>query len=88
MWRAPRAASLMSLTTSSGCDTMGTWLEAISKVVAPIRWANKRSALGGIASSFLATRYHDGSVFQAGVPITSPSAVTDNGCCTAYMTLA
>ena len=43
-------------------------------VVAPIRAANCCSASGGMASSFCATRYQDGSDFQAGTPITSVKA--------------
>ena len=57
-------------------------------VVASIRCAKRRSASGGIASSLLATAYQQGRAFQAGVPITSPSADADKGCCTAYITLA
>src|SRR6185437_4863281 len=30
----------------------------------------------------------DGSVFQAGTPITSPKAEVASGCCTAYITVA
>ncbi|HEY1625200.1 MAG TPA: hypothetical protein VGG16_15515, partial [Streptosporangiaceae bacterium] len=64
------AALLISAATSSGWDTIATWLEATSMVVAPMRLANIRSASGGIAWSSVATRYHDGSDFQAGTPIT------------------
>jgi len=46
---------------------MATCPEAISTVVAPMRLANWRSASGGIASSFWATRYQDGRDFQAGI---------------------
>jgi len=60
------AAVLMSLATSSGWETIATWLEGTSMVVAPMRLANRRSASGGIASSCVATRYQDGSDFQAG----------------------
>src|SRR5258708_35782748 len=86
--RTACAADSISLVTSSGWETIATWLDATSTAVAPIRLANKRSTSGGIASSFLATMYHDGSDFHAGVPIFSPSALADNGCCTAYMILA
>src|SRR6266516_3936016 len=82
------AADSMSWATSPGWETIGTWLEGISTVVAPMREANCRSASGGIASSSAATRYQDGSVFQAGTPITSPNADAASGCCTAYITLA
>jgi len=43
------AAVSMSLTTSSGWETIGTWLVGTSTVVAPMRLANTRSASGGIA---------------------------------------
>src|ERR1700745_704677 len=78
----------MSCATSPGWETIGTWLEGISTVMAPVRAANWRSASGGIAWSAVATRYQDGSVFQAGTPITSPEAEVASGCCTAYITLA
>src|SRR6201993_4922894 len=78
----------MSWATSPGWETIGTWLEGISTVVAPMRLANRRSASGGIAWSSAATRYQDGSVFQAGTPITSPKTELASGCCTAYITLA
>src|SRR3984885_2265782 len=78
----------MSCVTSPGWETIATWLEGISTVVAPMRLANKRSASGGSASSSVATRYQDGSVFQAGTPIASPKADMARGCCTAYITVA
>src|SRR3984893_17688543 len=78
----------MSWATSPGCETIATWLEGISTVVAPMRLANMRSASGGSAWSSAATRYQDGSAFQAGTPVTSWKADADNACCTAYMTLA
>ena len=70
-----------------GRDTIGTWLEAISTVVAPIRWAKWRSASGGIASSSVppGTR-RAGPPCRA--PITSPSAASAIGCWTACMTRA
>src|SRR6266487_5423599 len=79
------AADSMSRATSSGWDTMATWLEGTSIVVAPMRLANSRSASGGIASSSLATRYQVGWDFQAGTPITSVKAEPARACCTAYM---
>ncbi len=53
------AAAVISCVTSSGWDTIATWLEATSMVVAPIRLANIRSASGGIAWSRAATMDHD-----------------------------
>jgi hypothetical protein len=46
----------MSCTTSSGWDTIATWLDGISTVAAPMRAANWRSASGAIASSWAATK--------------------------------
>src|SRR6187401_581203 len=82
------AAVLTSIVTSSGCDTIATWLVGTSTVVAPMRLANCRSASGGIAWSPSATMYQEGSDLQAGTPMTSPRADPASGCCTAYMTLA
>src|SRR5689334_12146347 len=78
----------MSWATSPGWETIGTWLDEISTVVAPMRLANMRSASGGSAWSSAATRYQDGSDFQAGTPITSPKAEVARACCTAYITFA
>src|SRR2546427_11464763 len=87
---APTAAAAFSISsaTSSGWETIATWLDGISTVVAPIRDANMRSASGGIASSFCATRYQVGSDFHAGAAITSVNADDASGCCTAYITPA
>src|SRR5712691_9560675 len=82
------AAVLMSCTTSCGGETIATWLDGTSTVVAPMRLANRRSASGGSACSSAATIYQVGSAFQAGTPITSWKADADKACCTAYMTLA
>jgi Methyladenine glycosylase len=87
---APTAAAAFSIksTTSSGWETIATWLEGISTVVAPTRDANMRSASGGIASSFCATRYQAGSDRHAGTPMTSVKAEDASGCCAAYNTRA
>src|SRR5258708_38926234 len=82
------AAVLMSWATSSGCETIATWLDGTSTVVAPMRLAKWRSASGGIAWSSVATRYQDGSDFQAGMPITSANVEPASACCTACITLA
>src|SRR5476649_1861955 len=87
-YATPSTAASMSATTSSGCDTIATWLDGTPTVVAPIRSANERSASGGMASSFSATMYQVGNDFQAGVPITSPRVDAESGCCTANMTFA
>src|SRR5258705_13034389 len=85
---AALAASTMSSVTSAGCDTIATWLDGTSTVVAPMRLANWRSASGGIASSFCATRCQLGCDFQAGSPMTVSNVLIAIGCCTAYMTRA
>lgn len=46
--RTASAAVSMSVSTSSGWETMATWFVDVSMVVAPIRLANNRSASGGI----------------------------------------
>src|ERR1700744_92717 len=78
----------MSRATSAGWETIATWLDGISTGVAPIRAADCRPAAGGRAWSSAATRYQDGSVFQAGTPITSPKADMASGCCTGGVTRA
>src|ERR1700677_2933599 len=78
----------MSPATSLGWETIATWLDGISTVVAPMRVANRRSASGGSASSSAATRYQEGSVFQAGTPITSSNIDMAIGCCPAYIGFA
>src|ERR1700722_15071745 len=79
---APAVAAAVSIrsATSVGWETIATWLEGAPTVVAPIRAANRRSASGGIASSFWATRYQDGSHLHAGVPITSVNAEEASAC--------
>src|SRR5260221_12819154 len=82
------AAALMSCTTSSGWETIATWLDGTSMGVAPIRLANRRWAAGGSAWSSTGASYQDGSAFQAAIPIMSWKADAASACCTAYMTLA
>jgi hypothetical protein len=48
-----------------------------------MRWANWRSASGRIASSPVATMYHEGLDLQAGSPMTSSKVLNEMGCCTA-----
>src|SRR3989442_8438201 len=82
------AAVWMSRTTSLACETMATWLEWTSTVSASMRLANRRWASGGMASSFVATRYQAGSDFQAGTSITSVNVLAASGCWTANITRA
>src|SRR5260370_3359607 len=79
------AAVVMSWATSAGWETMATWLDGTSMVVAPMRLANSRSASGGMAWAWVATRYQQGSDFQAGTPISSVNVEPARGCCTAYI---
>src|SRR5215468_10701120 len=39
----------MTSSTKSGWDNLGTWLLSVSKIVAPIRFATKRSNSGGMS---------------------------------------
>src|SRR5712691_10022079 len=66
-WTA-RAALRIRSVTAPGWETMAAWDELIWTVRACIRAAMKRSAAGGIAWSWLATRYQEGMVLQAGTP--------------------
>lgn len=59
------AAAVISCVTSAGWETMATWLEGTSMVVAPMRLANARSASGGMAWSCVATRYQGRLLDQA-----------------------
>jgi len=63
------AAFRITSRTNSGWDNIGTWLLSVSKVVAPIRFATKRSNSGWIVRSFVATMYQLGFDFHA-VPST------------------
>src|SRR5258708_23597145 len=62
------AAARMTSITTSGCDSMGTWLLATSVTLAPIRFAKNRSKSGGTVRSFLPTMYQLGFDFQAVPP--------------------
>ena len=62
------AASRISRVVASGFEIIGTWDARTSTTVAPARWAMNRWVAGGIALSWVATRYHEGIVFQAGSP--------------------
>src|SRR5258708_39550739 len=66
--RAAWAALRIRSVTAPGWETIAAWDESIWTVWACIRAAMKRSAAGGIAWSWLATRYQDGMVLQAGTP--------------------
>src|SRR6476660_1529997 len=76
------AASRITPSTRSGLDSMGTWLLAPSTVVAPIRFATKRSRSGWTVRSFLATMYQLGFDLQA---TPSPCCVNRSGTGTAWV---
>src|SRR5262249_58054342 len=64
--RSPtNAAFAMTPATSNGCDSIATWLDGISSVVAFIVAANRRSRSGLIARSCFATMYDVGLTFHA-----------------------
>ena len=79
------AALMMTRRVSFGREICGTWEERTSLVCAPARLAMNRCVAGGMAWSSLATRYHDGIVFQAGVPDTLSKAACENGRWVAYI---
>src|SRR4051812_26612255 len=64
-YETARAALSIRLNTSLGLEIKGTWLDVTSTVLAPIRFARKRSISGLSALSSFATIYHEGIVFQA-----------------------
>src|ERR1700752_2701313 len=49
------AASRITSSTTLGWESMGTWLEATSTVLAPMRFAAKRSRSGWTVRSWVAT---------------------------------
>src|ERR1700755_3566800 len=63
---------------AAGCESATEWEAAISTVCASIRFAMWRWASGGIAWSCEATRYQDGSDFQAATEGAS-SKIAANG---------
>ena len=62
------AAARMTFSVASGLETIGTCEAFTSDTFACARAAMNRCVAGGIARSCVATRYHDGIVFQAGSP--------------------
>ena len=70
-----------------GREICGTCEALTSVVCAPARLAMNRCVAGGMARSWLATRYQDGMDFHAGVPEGLPKASSENGLCVANMRL-
>ena len=74
-----RAASRIRSVTAEGREFIGTCEARTWAMVAPVRWAMNRCVAGGIARSSVATRYHEGIVFQAGGPESSSRIPSSNG---------
>src|SRR5689334_3732011 len=74
---------MMTADTSFGFESIGTWLESSSFVVAFMRLAKKRSSSGAMARSFLATMYHDGFDFHATFDTFASNADVEIGPCVA-----
>ena len=59
------AAARITSITSSGRESIGTWLLSTSLMVAPMRFATNCWSSGGTVRSLVATMYQLGLVFQA-----------------------
>src|SRR5690606_39566275 len=79
------AAPTIKSATFRGWDTMGTWLDASSSVVALIGLALNRSRSGLIIPSFAATIYQEGFVFHAGLYTFSSVADAAHATCVAWI---
>src|SRR2546430_17012651 len=69
------AACSINRATSAGGEMNGTWLDWISVVVAPMRFAKNRWRFGFNAWSSCATMYHEGIVFLAACGTVWPNAL-------------
>src|SRR5690606_27484606 len=76
-------AFMMKSATFSGCDTMGTWLDSSSMVVALIIFAVARSCPGSIIRSSVATMAQEGLFFQATLYTFCVVAEAAHGVCVA-----
>ena len=63
------AALMMNSETLFGWDSMGTWLDLSSRVVALIIFASVFVSAGGIVSSLRPMMHHEGLFFQAALEI-------------------
>src|SRR5690348_17953488 len=79
------AAARITLSVALGLEIIGTCEAFTSNVFACARAAMNRSVAGGIAWSWVATRYQDGIVFQAGSPDGETNASCENGRCSAHI---
>src|ERR687891_2068471 len=79
----------MSWVAASGWDTNETWEAATSTMVALARSAMNRWRAGGIALSWVPSRYQHGSVFHAGgLDGVAANAAAAYGRCAAAITAA
>src|SRR5882672_7529940 len=69
------AASMITFATTSGCESIATWLDAMVVVFALMSLANFRSRSGLIMRSLLATMYQLGRVFHATLVTLAPKTV-------------
>src|SRR5262245_41006421 len=65
-----------------------TWLALISVTLEPARFAKKRSASGGIVSSWVATTNQLGLFLHAALLIGVPKVANPFGTCESYMNAA
>jgi len=77
---------MMAAATSSGFESIATWLVGSSTVVAFIFFANTRSSAAGIMWSLVPTMYVTGFVCQAAFVTLSSSAFAWIGPCVAAIT--
>src|SRR5919112_4117744 len=75
----------MSCVVDAGLEIIGTWDARSCTIVAFARSAMNRCVAGGIARSCVATRYQDGTDFQAGSPDGEPKASSEKGRCVAHI---
>jgi hypothetical protein len=78
----------ISAATAAGSESATACEARTSTVCAPARCAMKRWTSGWIASSPVATRYHEGLVCQPADPACSSSAAAAIGRCVTAMTAA
>jgi hypothetical protein len=78
----------MRSVTADGREFIGTCEDRTSAIVAAARLAMNRWGAGGMARSWVAMRYHEGMVFQAGGPERSSRVAGSNGRWVAAITAA
>src|SRR5580658_2271263 len=73
------AASRITSSTTSGWDSIGTWLLATSVICPFMRFAAALSRSGCTAWSFVPTMFQQGLSLQAGLSIFAPNRVAAGG---------